>query len=109
MFTITNFLLFNFPTQRFPFDRRKPIGYFAAVTLQFIMSTYGFALVANMSCIGVGCYHYALSFNNDLKSILQSIDENSKNRKQRPKITTELTEFIRMHSIVKKLSEHFTQ
>lgn len=93
-----------FQRKRFPFDRRKPAGYLAAVTLQFIMSTYGFALVANMSCFGIGCYFFALSLIDDLKSILESISKSLKHKMDRPSIPAKLTEFIQIHSMAKQLS-----
>lgn len=93
-----------FQCKRFPFDRRKPTGYLAAVTLQFIMSTYGFALVANLSCFGIGCYFFALSLIDDLKSILESISESLKIKTDRPSIPAKLTEFIQIHSMAKQLS-----
>lgn len=90
--------------RRFPFDRKNPIGYLAAVSLQFIMSTYGFALVANMSCFGIGCYFFALTLTDDLKNILKSINKISKIKKKRSEIAAKLTEFIKIHSMAKQLS-----
>lgn len=90
--------------KRFPFDRRRPTGYLAAVTLQFIMSTYGFVLVANLSCFGIGFYFLALPLIDDLKRILKSINKSLKIKADRPSVTAKLTEFIQIHSMAKQLS-----
>lgn len=93
-----------------PFECDNPTGYTAAVCIQCILVTYIFFCTMTVVSIGVASYLYEISFTKDIKSILQSIDENSKTKKRRRRLYAQFVEFVDVHSATKQLSkEHLVK
>lgn len=81
-----------------------PIGYSLAVPFQCIIITYAFSALMTTVSIGIGNYLFGMSLTDDIKTILHSIDKNSKSRKNRQNLRAQFIEFINLHSDTKQLS-----
>lgn len=99
---------FWLPKLRFPFDIKNPIGYLAAVSLQYAFFAYASSAVACLLSLGVASFLIIISENKDIIGLLRSFDKNAKNKQKRPDILRkQISEFIEMHSAMNKLSEYF--
>lgn len=92
---------------RMPFDyQSKLIGYLFAICIQCIFLTYVFIAMTTMISILFACYLFGISLTDDIKTIVHSIDKNSKTKRYRLHISAQFKEFIDFHSDVKQLSRY---
>lgn len=66
----------------------------------YVFNTAGFAV-----SLEIGCFLFMIALTKDIQRTLHSINENTKSKKKRTKISKQLIEFIKFHSILKQLSE----
>lgn len=57
-----------------------------------------------MNAIGIAGYLFTIAITEDIKCILNAVDENSKSKKSRKQIYSQFTEFIDLHATIKQLS-----
>lgn len=90
----------------FPFNLNDPIGYFIAITFEFVEIGYGLFIVACALSIGIGTYWLSISIEKDIQRILRLINDKaqSNNNQTNNELKTFLLEFIDSHVIVKQLS-----
>ena len=95
------FLVFK----RIPFDSTNPIGYFVAVTFQYIALGFQYFVAACTLSLGMGEGWFTISATKEIQHILHSIDEKAQINKNRPnELNILFTEFIHLHKVVKQLS-----
>lgn len=93
------------PSNRFPFDSKRPVGYMIAVILEYITFLYLLNIAAFCGSLETGCFMFMISFTNDIQRNLQSMNENTKSkRKQRTQTPRQLIDFVEFHSATKQLS-----
>lgn len=97
--TLSNTLNF-----RFPFDWKNPLGYFLAFTLQFLICTYLFILIACGFCIGIGVFMVLEPLIEDIKISLNSISDCVESKRKRSHISKQFSDAIHFYSVVKQLS-----
>lgn len=88
------FLLFEI--KRVPFHWKTPIGYLIAVVLQLLILAYPARFVSWMLSLAMGGYLFAMSLVNDIKEMIDSINENIKTKTtRRPALVKQITETVR--------------
>lgn len=87
-----------------PFNWANPIGYWVAVCLECILMTYFCFIAMTLVSICISSYLFEMSLAEDLKKILNSIDDNSGRRKNLQNPYTQFSEFVDIHSATKQLS-----
>lgn len=90
---------------RFPFDSNNPIGYFVAVTVQYIICGYEFFLIACSLALFIGLNWFIVAVIKEIRRILHEINKKAQANANQPSKLMELfSEFIYTHSILKQLS-----
>lgn len=92
-----------FSIRRFPFDWKNPVGYFFAVTLQYISVVYFFIFTECVIFFGVGCFVFELSATNDLKNDLAAINNSARKKKNKFQALSLVSDFIQSYSNLKQL------
>lgn len=92
------------PFQRFPFGTKTPIGYLLAVALQYVMTTYHFLVLANVTSFGISCILFILSLAKDIRDNSVTINECVKNKSTNLVTFKKIVDFIQLHSAAKQLS-----
>lgn len=92
-------------SKRFPFDWRHPIGYFVAVILQFIPIAYHYTFVACEATFEGGLFAFTLSFTEDIRNDVKSLNENAKSQTNRFQTLKQISDFVQYHSTFKRLSK----
>lgn len=96
---------------RYPFDWKNPIGYFVAVTFQYISAVYLFTFTNCLIFFGIGSFIFEHSATNDLKNDLKSSNGIVKIKRKRAQVLDRVSDFIQFYSKLKQLSlrvDHIT-
>lgn len=96
-----NLISFIRGKKRFPFNWKNLSGYLIAITLQCIMTVYIHFNFANTLAIPIVTYFFTTFEINDIKGILNSIDQNAEAEKNH---LQSIKHFIETHSNLKQLS-----
>lgn len=94
-------ILFDF-NWRYPFDWKTPKGYLCAFALQYIIVIKGFAFGACCALFAIGSFMYLIMATKIAKSIVNSMNEAAKIKKNRPKVIHHLTDFMIFHGTMKR-------
>lgn len=89
---------------RFPFDWRNPIGYVAAITVQYVALLYDFYFIGIVLAFVVGTFLFIRQSNNCTVEMLHVIIDLNKTKEKRSQFFGEFSKFIRLHSANKQLS-----
>ena len=95
---------FTIQSIRFPFNVKKPTGYFIAIIIQCIVAINLNFTVVRTLIFGLGTFLTIFSLVDDMKSDLNSIILLSKSEKNRPELISRFIHLIQFHSNVKQLS-----
>lgn len=102
----SSFQIFN---QRFPFDWKNPIGFLVATVFEYMTMTCEYTFVSCSFTFGFGNFFFIVSATQDLKNNLKSINELAVVQNNRRQTLKRISEFIRFHSSLKRLSYYFCQ
>lgn len=100
------FLIKIMKSRRLPFDWKNPIGYFLAVALQYIVSTYIFFMAAGLTSFAIGIYLIGLAATKEIRNQIQEINKNLKTERDDDYIHRVFSIFTQWHSKLKQLSFH---
>lgn len=89
---------------RLPFPWRSPFGYFIAVGLQIVTTSYVLLFVTSVMSFTLGSFLFAFSFTKDVSNKLRSLNQMAKNGQCEAEISKEFAAFILLHSRIKQLS-----
>lgn len=89
------------PIHSYPYDWRNPIGYFFADIWLYISILNELGFLACFTPLAVSFLIYAISLTKDWKHDLQALKKLAND----VELYKDLSEFIRSHAYVKKLSE----
>lgn len=92
-------------TIRLPYDWKNPIGYLVALYLEWLYATYLFQYVACFVFLAFGVFMHAISFVEDMKRKLHSINEMAGDENSHKCMYPKLSRFIHLHAKAKQLSE----
>lgn len=91
--------------ERLPFDPNNPIGYLAAIILEYTILDYELYWIACTCALGVGAFLLAISLLKEIQCILHSINNSAKVKKhQSNELKVLFSEFIQVHAATKQLS-----
>lgn len=76
-----------------------------AVAIQYMMVTYVFFFIACSSTIAIAVYLFTITATTDIIDNLHLINEDANSNKKPSNISTQISEFIEYHSILKQLSQ----
>lgn len=88
---------------RLPFNWHSPMGYLISVALQWTLVTCVCFSIMIVNANGTASYLFATAITNDIKCVLKAIDKNSKSKKRHKHIYKQFTEFLDLHSAIKRL------
>lgn len=100
-------LKLNFFLHRFPFDTTKPIGYFISTVFEYIIIVNELFAMMCMSIFIIGACLMIISFADDIKCDLQSLNRTAKvnDDYNRLEIILRFSQFIQFHTNAKELSK----
>lgn len=99
------FRFFHTIFERFPFSWKDPIGYLIAFTLQSVSILDLFFFVSCCVSLGIGIYMVVTSLTEDIKIILNSINENAKFKRNRLKLSKEIYNALEFHATAMRLNK----
>lgn len=89
---------------RFPFDWKNPYGFLISISIEHIMITYALIIGVCALNFSIETYLFVMATTKVIKQNLNSINENDKTNQTRTSISTQFSQFVRYHSMVKQLS-----
>lgn len=89
---------------RLPFDCDNLLQYLAVVMLEYVVTRYTFVVVAAGASFGVGAYLFAVSISDDIKSILKSMNNDAKSKRNSSKALKHISNYIQVQAVLKQLS-----
>lgn len=90
---------------RLPFVWKNPLGYFAAISLQYIMGYHFFTFLGNVSFLGIGAFLFTVAAVKDLKFALKPIGKRGVLARNQEWTLSQLSGFMQFQAQVKQLSE----
>lgn len=90
--------------RRFPWDWRTPVGYFIAVFIQYILTSYVFALGTFALVIGLGCILNGRTVVKDICASLNAFNDIANSDANRIQMIEQLSDFLDTHSNLIELS-----
>lgn len=97
-------LRFCLKIQRFPWNWQTPVGYFIAVIIQYILTSYVFTFGALALVIGLGCILMGKSLVKDICTSMNSFNDIANDDGHRQRMNEQLADFIDTHSSLIELS-----
>lgn len=97
-------ILFCSKYQRFPWNWRTPVGYFIAVIIQYVLTSYVFIFGALALVIGLGCILMGNSLVKDICASMSAFNDIANDDGNRQRMNEQLVDFIETHSALIELS-----
>lgn len=101
------FFFHNFWTWRFPFDWENPFGYLNAVMLEYLFTICIASFIGSLAILGISSYLLGIAIVKDMKYNLYLMNDNAKIKAKRLITVEQFSDFIKLHSMAKKLSGNF--
>lgn len=91
--------------KRFPFDSNNPVGYLAAVSIEYVVLVYAYCMIACILGLGIGAFWFVIAVIKEIRRLLRLIRGKAKVKKnQSRKLKSFFFECVYTHAAIKQLS-----